>query len=226
MSARFFKAVRPDGMDFWTGTINYAPALGGDPITLPPVDNPYCCTGAVLHASTVATETLVGDAWPCRLFLVEGEPVAEDGLTRGFFSLRVVEEIDPYLALGPNGAQVARMIEQSRTLKEDQASALRTTSVKRLDDWVEARDAARAAALEAALAAAAGAAGGTAWATTWYAEWGSERSAGRNTAAGAAGDAARGAIVRGLISEEHYQVLAGRWESVMGPIFENKETEQ
>lgn len=210
MSTQFFKAVRPDGTDFRTGTIDYAAALGAGPITLPTVDDPQCCTGAVLHASTVATETLIGGSWPCRLFLVEGEPVAEEGHKLGFFSLRVVEEINPHLALGPNGPQVARMIEQARHLTEDQVVAIEAAWEAA---WEAAREAARDAAREAARDAAGAAAGAAAWDAAWDGAWDT------------AWDAAWAAVVRDLISDEHYQALAGPWESVMGPTFESKEQE-
>lgn len=216
MSTQFFKAVRPDGTDFRTGTIDYAAALGAGPITLPTVDDPQCSTGDVLHASTVAAETLSCGSWPCRLFLVEGEPVAEKGHTRGFFSLRVMEEIDPHHALGPNGVQVARVIEEARSLTDDQERAIN-------DAGGAARDVARTAAW------------GEAWEAAWEAAW--ERTAARDAARTAAWertaawdaarvaawDAAGASVVRDLISDEHYQVLAGRWESVMGPIFEDTE---
>lgn len=209
MSTQFFKAVRPDGTDFRTGTIDYAAALGGGPITLPTVDDPQCCTGDVLHASTVAAEALIGGTWPCRLFLVEGEPLAEKGHQRGFFSLRVVEEIDPHLALGPNGAQVARVIEQAHNLTEDQAREINAAGGAA---WEAARTAAWGEAWEAAREASTiNDARGAAW------------SAAREAAWEASGGAAWAAVVRDLISDEHYQVLAGRWESVMGPIFEDTE---
>lgn len=222
MSTQFFKATRPDGTDFRTGRIDYAAALGGDPIALPTVGYPQCCTGDVLHASTVAAETLIGGGWQCRLFLVEGEPVAEEGHKRGFFSLRVVEEIDSHHALGPNGAEVARVIEKARNLTEDQANAINTTwdatrSAAGGATGDAAEDASRhsawAAAGSAAWAAAGSAAGSDAGSVAWAASWAASCSA------------ARAAVVRDLISDKHYQTLAGPWESVMGPIFEDKEQE-
>ena len=208
MSTQFFKAARPDGTDFHTGTIDYAAALGGDPNTLPTVEDPQCCTGNVLHASTVAAETLGGGKWPCRLFLVEGEPVAVQSHKRGFFSLRVVDEINPHLALGPNGAQVARMIKQARHLTTDQAVAIHAAWSAQEAAWRaawSAREAAREAAWVAREAA---------WTAAIHAAW---------AAWAAAWDAARAAVVRDLISDEHYQALAGPWESVFGPIFDDKE---
>lgn len=232
MSTQFFKAVRPDGTDFRTGTIDYAAALGAGPITLPTVDDPQCSTGDVLHASTVAAEALSCGSWPCRLFLVEGEPVAEKGHTRGFFSLRVMEEIDPHHALGPNGMRVARVIEMARSLTEDQARAIHAARGAARDAardapwgeaWEAARDAARATARATARAAARATAGAAAWDAAWEAARGAAWGAEREAAWEATGGAAWAAVVRDLISDEHYQILAGHWESVMGPIFEDTE---
>lgn len=200
MSATYFKAVRPDGTDFRTGTINYAAALGGDPITLPVVPDPRCCTSDVLHASTVPTETLIGGFWPCRLFEVTGEPVAEKGDKRGFFSLTVVREIDAHQALGPQGEQVAALIARAGKLTASEAEKLAFA-------WeaarVDARDAARDAAWNATWDAARNAACDAVWDAAW------------DTAA--AKDAALALVVRDLISKEHYDQLTGPWMQVIGP---------
>lgn len=204
----YFKAVRSDGTDFRTGTIDYAAALGGEPITLPEVPDPECCTSTVLHASTVPTETLVGGSWPCRLFEVTGTPVAEKGCKRGFFSLAVVREIDAHQALGPQGEQVAALVDRSGKLTVDEA--------KKLD---------------AALVAADQGDQGGAWDAAWTAAWvaadrdarGATRDAAWDAAArgaaarGAAWDAALALVVRDLITKEHYDLLTGPWAQVIGP---------
>ena len=143
----YFKAVRPDGTDFYSGTIDYAAALGGEPITLPEIPDPECCTSTVLHASTVPTETLVGGSWPCRLFEVTGTPVAEKGYKRGFFSLAVVREVDAYQALGPQGEQVAALIGRAGRITAGEAEKLAAA-------WEGAWAAAQDAAWEGAWAAA------------------------------------------------------------------------
>lgn len=208
---RYFKAVRPDGTDFRTGKINYAAALGGGPITLPKVTNPRCCTGRVLHASDVATETLIGGSWPCRLFLVEGEPVAQKGHKFGFFSLRVVEEVDARLALGPNADAVIGVIDRASQLTVVEAEKLAAAEA----DAGTALDAALAVALESALDAERHAAG-YARAAAWRAADAALATAA--DAAWAAGDAALAVMVRDLISDADYMALAGPWESVMGPV--------
>ena len=217
---RYYKAVRPDGTDFHSGAINYAAALGGGPIALPRVADPRCCTPDVLHASDVATETLVGGSWPCRLFLVEGEPVAQKGHKWGFFSLTVVEEIDARLALGPNADAVIGLIDRAANLTVAEAEKLATV---RRPAWGAAavtaggaaRRASRLAALDAAWDAAGDAARRAALASTQVPAQVASR--------GSAEAAAQAAAVRDLIIDEHYQLLVGPWESVMGTIFPEDE---
>lgn len=200
----YFKAVRPDGTDFFTGTIDYAAALGGEPVTLPKVLNPRCCTKDVLHASTVPTETFVGGSWPCRLFEVTGTPVAKNGHKRGFFSLAVVREIDAHRALGPQGEQVAALIDRAGRLTVDEAEKLdasRDGGVS-VAARVAARDASQDAAWVAAWAAALVAARrATIWDVTRF----------------AVGNAAFALVMRDLISKEDYDLLTGPWAQVIGP---------
>lgn len=214
----YFKAVRPDGTDFRTGTIDYAAALGSEPVTLPEVPDPECCTSTVLHASTVPTETLVGGYWPCRLFEVTGTPVAEDGHKRGFFSLTVVREVAAHQALGPQGEQVAALIDRAGKL-----------TVGETEKLAAARDAARDApwydtlhaACVAAQAAARDAARAAAWDAARVAAWAAARVAAWDATRVAAWDAARGAalalVVRDLITKEQYSLLTGPWAQVIGP---------
>lgn len=194
----YFKAVRPDGTDFRTGAIDYAAALGGEPITLPEVPDPECCTSTVLHASTVPTETLVGGSWPCRLFEVTGTPVAQDWHKRGFFSLAVAREVDAHQALGPQGEQVAALIDRAGKLTVGEAEKMAAARGAARD---AARGAARAAAQYAARAAARGAA--------WDAAWDAARDAAR--------DAALALVVRDLITKEQYSLLTGPWARVICP---------
>lgn len=208
----YFKAVRPDGTDFFTGTIDYAAALGGEPVTLPEVSDPECCTGSVLHASTVPAETLIVGSWPCRLFEVIGTPVAEKEHKRGFFSLTVVREIDAHRALGPQGEQIAALIDRAGKLTEDEAEKLGASwgdedaeaAAEDSAAWAAARDAARYAARYAAANAA--------------------RYAAEDTARYAAEDAALALVVRDLISKEHYDLLTAPWAQAIGPAHPDDET--
>lgn len=202
----YFKAVRPDGTDFRTGTIDYAAALGGEPVTLPEVPNPECCTSTVLHAATVPTETLIGGSWPCRLLEVTGTPMAQDGHKRGFFSLTVVREVDAHQALGPQGEQVAALIDRAGKLTVDESEKLDAAGVAA---WVASGDAARYASGVAARYAAENAARDAAWSAV--------ENAARVAARYASGDAALALVARDLISKEHYDLLTGPWAQVIGP---------
>lgn len=214
----YFKAVRPDGMDFRTGTIDYAAALGGDPVTLPVVPGPRCCTSDVLHASTVPTETLIGGSWPCRLFEVTGTPVAEEGYKRGFFSLTVVREVAAHQALGPQGEQVAALIDRAGKLTVGEAEKLAAAWGAAWDDVASdaALFAARDAVSDAAWVAARGSARYAAWvAASW------------DATGYAARDAALALVARDLISTEHYTTLTKVWAQVIGPAHpDDKESKQ
>lgn len=202
----FYKATRTTGRDFYSDTVDYAAALAsGQP--LPTIEAEYrkCCTGSVYHAADVPAETLSIGSWPCRLFEVIGEPVAQDGHKYGFATLSVVREVEAWQVFGPNGAAVVALIERARTLTLQEVTLL-----------AAARDAARVAAWNAARNAARDAAKVAAWdagrAAAWNAAW--------NAAAwnAAARDAAWALVVRDLISEEKFRALTRSWVSVMGEI--------
>ena len=126
----YWKATRPDGTDFHTGTVDYATALAsGEPVTAPVVglDDPHFPGPGWLHLATVPTEC-VGMSWPCRLFEVEpiGDQVvdSEHPYKIGCSSVRVVREVDGHIALGPQGAEVAALIARTRALPGDEAERL------------------------------------------------------------------------------------------------------
>jgi hypothetical protein len=137
----FFKATRPDGTDFYSGTVAYRVGETVSVFESARRRTAKCCTDSVLHASTVPVETLIGGKWPCRLFEVTGRPVAEEGHKRGFRKLTVLREIDAHLALGPQGEHLAALIQRAGGLSAAGAAA-----------GDAARDAAREAAREAARA--------------------------------------------------------------------------
>ena len=146
----YYKATRPDGTDFFSGTVDYADALATGRrlrVRTPAQDRYAVCTSDVLHASDVPTETLIGGSWPCRLFEVTGRPVAQEGRKFGFRSLTVVREVDAHLALGPQGVQVAALIERARSLTADEVDRLTAArDAAGVAAWVAARDAAGVAA--------------------------------------------------------------------------------
>lgn len=150
-----YKATRPDGTDFQTGTVLYE--IGT--VVNHPASNEMVPNEPSTYLS-VSTEKAdcTGFKWPCRLF--EVEPIGEvlDGLgaskhKRACLKLKVVRELPAWEALGPNGEMVAALIEKAKTMTPDQVEAL-----------YGARGAARDAAGYAAWDAARGAAGGAAYA--------------------------------------------------------------
>ena len=205
-SPTYFKATRPDGTDFYSGTILYEVGKIVRPKKHP---DPRICGPGVLHAADVPAMTLVGGSWPCRLFEVTGWPFVgfdEDHPHKGGFKqLRVVREIDAHIALGPNGVEVARFIESCKSITPEQARDLCAA-------WYAALDAAWYAAWDAAWYAARDAA--------WYAAWDAARYAARDAALDAARDAARVLVVRDLIAPEQFDTLTGPWVSVMGRTWE------
>jgi len=228
VSAPLWKATAPSGRDFRTGTIDYATQVDGG-IVMHPTSREIVPNepATYLSVSTEPGETLIGGAWPCRLFRVEAVGNAIAGLNvsphkRAVLALRVVEEVDAWRALGPNGREVAAIIARVALLTRDEIRRLASArgvardaaeDAARAAAWAAAEDAPRAAGGDAALAAARDAAGNAA-----------------AKAAGAAGAAARGAalaaLVRDLVTPEQYALLAGPWESVVGPITSAVEGEQ
>ena len=163
MSTTHYKATRPDGTDFRTGTVRYEvgkivthPATARFRDMHPNVPSTY------LSASVEPADVLIGGSWPCRLFRVEpvGRAVKRtDGVyphKRGCRALRVVEELPAHMALGPNGEAVAALVERARRLTAGEARALYAA---RGAAWDAARDAARGAAWDAAR--------GAAWDAAW-----------------------------------------------------------
>src|SRR6266849_1995412 len=141
----YYKAVRPDGTDFHTGSVDYAAHLASGeklpPIKVPKGTKRKTCSNTVYHASDTPSETLIGGSWPCRLFEVTGKSVASEGHKHGFVTMRVVKEIESWKALGPNGEAVAALIERAKQLTPEEVRRLDATWD---DTWIAARDAALA----------------------------------------------------------------------------------
>ena len=202
----YYKATRPDGTDFYTGTVDYGAALAsGDTIRLDSDETEFPGPGW-LHLATVPTEC-DGMTWPCRLF--EVEPVGEfhrgEGHPHkiGCREVRVLRELPAHEAFGPQGEQVAALIERARCLT--------AAEIKRLHAaWYAARPLARAAARYAAWDAAGDAA--------WYAAWDAVWDAAGYAAGDAAGYAAWSLVARDLISTDAYDTLTRPWGEVIGPI--------
>ena len=220
MPETYWKSVRLDGTDFYTGTVQWATPGRGR--TLPhTVKHPTAKwvgsdASGYLSVSTVPTDC-TGMEWPCRLLTVE--PVGGCQVTipnpdtlphkRASVAWRVTGEVDAHAALGPQSAQIAALIGRAATITEDEAQRLHAYAA-----WDAARgaarDAARGAAWDAAWDAARGAARdaarGAAWDAAWDAAWGAAR------------DAAWALVARDLIGAEHYDTLTTPWRTVIGTI--------
>ena len=218
----YYKAVRPDGTDFFSGKVRWLPPAGeplpeGGLIVRHPTARKRT-TGDAAHYLSVATvpTDCTGTEWPCRLARVERTRAAvwqpePDALPTkaASWQWRVVEELDATLTLGPQGREVAALIERAARLTGDEVAGLATAwyaagDVTRDAAWDAARDAAWVAAWYAAGYAARVAAGDAARVAAWYA------------AGDAARDAAGALTVRDLISTERYDTLTRPWASVIG----------
>ena len=123
----YYKATRPNGLDFATGTIDYAAALASGEVIRHPAKRKVRNDPTTYLSVSVEPADCTGFSWPCRLFRVE--PVGRVGTAsdlpnkRTTRALRVVEELPAHMALGPNGEAVTRLIEATRHLTADQLTA-------------------------------------------------------------------------------------------------------
>ena len=207
----YYKAVRPDGMDFFSGKVRW----------LPPVGEPLPEGGLIVRHPTATTPSFGDDAadylsvstepanctsmqWPCRLARLEATDAAvwtPDATAlpdkRAAVVWLVTAEVDAWQALGPQGREVAAIIDRARMLTTDE---LRQLGAARVAARVAARDAARVAARDAARVAA----------------WVAARDATRDVAWGAARDAALATLTRDLITPRQYDLLMAPWRTVIG----------
>ena len=150
----YYKAIRPDGTDFRTGTVQWAPAQGGPSTSGIVVTHPTSMAWEEDHATHLCASTsptdCTGFSWPCRL--LEVEPVSEvhrhAGSKCSALSWRVVRELPAVEAFGPQGAAVVALLDGLERLDATQLAARRA-----------ARDATQLAARRAAWDAA----GDAAW---------------------------------------------------------------
>lgn len=204
----YYKAVQPDGTDFYTGAVQWAVPNG----TV--VRHPSRTLGRKPHShlsvATVPTDC-TGMRWPCRLLTVEAvggyDVITPDPdlrpSKRASLAWRVTGEVDAHLALGPQGEYVAALIERASKLTADEARQSDAAwGAARFAGWDAGWNAAgdaflcatRSAARDAALAAM------------------------RGAVRGAASGALSALVVRDLIEVEHYDTLTRPWRSSIGPI--------
>ena len=206
MTETYWKAVRMDGTDFHTGIVRWLPPVG-EPLpegglTVRHQTARKRTTGEAAHYLSVATvpTDCTGMEWPCRLARVKRTRAAvwqpaPNALPNKMASWqwRVVEELDASLTLGPQGREVAALIERAARLTDDEVAGLATA-------WYATRDDAWYAT------------GDDAWDDAWDAAWDAARYAARY----AVWYAARALTVRDLISTERYDTLTRPWASVIG----------
>ena len=224
MTTTYYKAVRPDGTSFHDPSFRWVPESGPIPDDGLLVSHPRHLdrrsAAGYLSVSTVPTDC-TGMEWPCQLLAltpVRGRKVVTpepDSLPnkRGASAWLVVDRLDPHLALGPQGPEVAAIIERAGRLTQEEAALLGAARIAARD---AARYAARDAPRDAAWNAALNAVRGAVWDAAWDAAWNAARGPGRGAARDAARDAAIATVVRDLISPDVYQTLAGPWLSVIG----------
>lgn len=211
----YFKATRPDGTDFATGTTR---PVRGKWMTRIKGRLELCKHG--YHVSDAVAETLIGGSWPCRLFEVE---IAEDvpaehieGHKRVVHTYRPIRELPAWQALGPNGESVAALIDRAGTLTPEEVERVVAVWVAAVDAAVDvAGTAARGAARDAARVAAGTVAGTAAGTAARVAARGAARDATGNAAWYAARYAAIALVVRDLITPEQFNTLYCSWGSVM-----------
>ena len=156
----YYKAVRPDGTDFYSGRILWDRV--GEIVEHPDPGSPGNDDAKGYLSVSVSPTDCTAMNWPCRLLVVEPvedapvwEPTPSLPSKRASHAWRVVRELPAYEALGPNGAEVAAFLDLLPTLTTTQ--------------WAAAWYAARYAAGDAARYAAGDAAGDAARYAAWYA---------------------------------------------------------
>lgn len=143
----YYKAVRPNGRDFWSNTVQWIPEDGVIP------DGGWLVKHRIrqssstaeakyyLSVSTKATDC-TGASWPCRLLKVvgiEGEDIWTPNPyalpnKRAASSWRVVEELPAWMVFGPYGQEVLGILD---TLKQLPAGELRRLQPTGIDlNWL------------------------------------------------------------------------------------------
>ena len=124
---KYYKATRPNGTDFYTGSIDYAAACGTGEVLRHPSrkrrDEP-----STYISTSIAEADCTGFRWPGRLFRVEpvGRPMTATDLPnkRAVSALRVIEELPAHGLFGPQGEEVVALIERWKRMTPDEAQRL------------------------------------------------------------------------------------------------------
>ena len=205
----YYKATRPDATSFYDGKTKWRVGR----VVRHPAPDLFLglCSVGVLHFSDVSGEVLMGGSWPCRLFEVEprGPVIGPKDHKYGTTALKVVAEFPAWQALGPNGEEVAALIDRARMLTKEEIKRLYAAAYA-------AGPAARYAAENAARYAAWDAARYAAWLAAWDAAGYAARYAAAYAAENAAWVAVWALVVKDLISSEQFELLYGSWGKVIG----------
>ena len=141
----YYKAVRPDGTDFYSGRVLWDRL--GEIVEHPNPGSPGEHDARGYLSVSVSPTDCTGMRWPCRLFVVEPvedvpvwEPTPSLPSKRASHAWRVVRELPAYEALGPNGAEVAAFLDLLPTLTRAQGGAARVAAGDAA--WTAAGDAA------------------------------------------------------------------------------------
>jgi hypothetical protein len=186
----YYKATRPDGTDFRTGTIDYAAAFASGEVIRHPAAKKVQGDASTYLSVSVSASDCIGFSWPCRLFRVE--PIGRAGKDPRFPNKRtiragrVAEELPAHLAFGPNGEAVVAFLEAVRRLSMSECERLLATRRASIATRNEA------------------------WYVADRSAWGARDSAWRGAWAAAsyvAGDAAVALLVRDSITPEQYNLL-------------------
>lgn len=206
----YWKAVRPDGTDFHTGTVQWAPPAGhvGEWLVRHPTAS-VIGDGASGYLSVASVPTdCTGMEWPCRLLEVEavGEVTTPNRALphkRAGVAFRVLREVPATEALGPQGEHVAALI---RSVPDITSTPTERVALAWDATWYAALDAVRDTARDAAWNAARDAVRDA----TWYAA--------RDAVRAATWYAALALLVRDIITTEDYDALTRPWRTAIGPI--------
>jgi len=132
-----YKLTRPDGFDFYSGTINYREAIGSI-IRVTDYDPPPEVCGKGLHASKNPNDCFVGAKIPCAAFRVKGiQPIARDSHKTRYQALKVIEEITDLDNLF--GWRYSEAINPIHPFKITPPT-INTAHIQLLKKWVAVRD--------------------------------------------------------------------------------------
>ena len=214
-----FKATRPDGTDFYSGTINYAAALGSDRLVQHPRPGQIEIKNAATYISVATAATdCTSFTWPARLFSVEPESMSwtPDKLgmpnKRATHAIRILAELPAWQLFGPRGEGCVSILDRFLTATYDEKFAL---NAARDSDWWDAWDRLMAV----AGGGRAGRAGLDAAQGALYVRlygWGGD---------GAAYGAALAVLYSGFpelaLSDKDYAALTAPWRKVIGKAHPN-----